>query len=955
MSLKRPRGSTETAEMPHCALLRYQEALMKIEASPESSLLTTTPPSDATPNINPATASITDPKDPENFLRRCSGHNKKTKVRCSAIIGRNSTHAKNYDPTFLPTCYTHRDQQSYAGWCQFKATAAGRCGRLFRWTPPYLALCSDHRDQPDNPCYFMKLPLELRLEIFSYLLPTEPIGSSTFSSHRDPALHRCNFGMMAAPIPPHPPSLNVGSVFPMPLLDLLLVNRQVYAEAKDLFYSIVPFQIDVRKDGTFMCGRRLLEPTRPDGTPHYVFDDAQELTRKFIRSFKFELVKNYNVDILVENCKDVNPGMQPNNMINWDEEVEIYDIRDYIGVVISGILIKARNLCKLHVRLCFSKFTWPEETLLANINRLLAPFEGLRNVRQPRLCGIYEGTTNSIMMSLPQPPRRVDDQRIPSLAICSVPYFPIQRLLLGPGNPSYDKYKSRWERWMSQSTRAPPIKSPIRIMFTHFKKYYAKLSGIVPDVTVRFGKQAFLHRARVARENEDVEAFRHLRNELIHYWLKYLEQEELKKKEMDIMLSKMLDTDVYPADDDEQVIRRRSSSSHPDSPVELDKVKMVAEGIPMQGNPSQRNPYGTAMSLQEYQQLTHQSQQQHGYRVAQMNQPGSSDQHLQHQQQAQSRAQQTMLRQQMMAQQQAIALQHARQFQAPTSSYTEAEQWSVNTPSQRPFVPANSQSQSNTMPTTGMRGTNAMESQVWYTYPPGLPSSSSSSSSSASSSPQSALQSPSTDVDMSDRPNAWNEFKPETVIPETRVHQGFPSASPTSRPSSASTFTDQGFATDSTAVGSVTPPWSHPQWPNVVQMQHQHAPQMQHPTQMQQHPPQSQHNPQNQHPHNSTYQSTPAANTISAPQLQPRPQPSYTTTKTHPRKRARTSQPPWTQHHPNFNNPPSPHQTGIQIQINENGDEIMVIDDDSDGSWECGRGDGRAGYVGKGKGRAGEG
>ncbi|KAL1613137.1 hypothetical protein SLS60_001369 [Paraconiothyrium brasiliense] len=349
------------------------------------------------------------------------------------------------------------------------------------------------------------------------------------------------------------------SVFPIPLANLLLVNRQVHEEVKDLLYSTVPFTVDVRKDGTFMCGRRLLEPRRADGSSHYVVGDVDKIKERFLRTFDWAAVKNYNVDILVENWKDdTNRGY---HTFPWDEEVEIYDIRDYIGVVISGILSKARNLCRLNVRLGFSKFIWTEEELYTNIKTLVGPFERLRNVRQPRFLGVYEGTPQTnFMISLPVPgqaasfttPTNGSPHARPSTPLCSVPQLPTRTPLFVCTQPEFAEYRSNWERWIASASATSLIsKPPIRAMFTELKEFYTRLAATVPAVTARNGRHAFLHRARVAREQENVEAFRHLRNELIGYWEAYLEQEERKKDDMSRRLSRMLDVDVYPASWDE--------------------------------------------------------------------------------------------------------------------------------------------------------------------------------------------------------------------------------------------------------------------------------------------------------------------------------------------------------------------------------------------------------------------
>jgi hypothetical protein len=337
-----------------------QMDIIKLEESPSPELTyigpvalptshsTVAPNNDNAPTPVSEVAAIVDPRDPEGFLKRCSGF-KKTKARCNVVIGKKSE--QSCHPTFLPTCRTHRDQQSFAGWCQYQFSDGERCSRLFRWTPPYFELCTEHQGHPDTPCYFFRLPLELRHEVFRYLLPDRPIGSSTAQLHDgkgDEFDHRympipypasgprraygCQMGV--APLGPSPPS-----VFPMPALDLFLVNRQFYQEAKDLLFSTVPFKIDVRKDGTFMCGRRLLEPRRADGSSHFLVDEADQAKQRFLKYFDWSAVKHYVVDILVENWAST--PIFPNSC-SWDEEVELYDIRGLY--TFHHLLISATNL-----------------------------------------------------------------------------------------------------------------------------------------------------------------------------------------------------------------------------------------------------------------------------------------------------------------------------------------------------------------------------------------------------------------------------------------------------------------------------------------------------------------------------------------------------------------------------------------------------------------------------------
>ncbi|KAL6712689.1 hypothetical protein ACN47E_000566 [Coniothyrium glycines] len=604
--------------------------LIKIEDSPEPEVVVT--PITSAPSTTNVAAPC-DPQDPEGFQRRCSGYNKKTKLRCNHMFGKRAQ--QNMHPTFLPTCNAHRDQQSFAGWCQLRHSGGDRCGRLFRWTPPYLELCEEHRGHPDTPCYLLKLPLELRYEIFRYLLPTKPIGSSTAILHSQsdewaPVVG--TFGSHVTSTGPPPPSVPVGTTvfnslgqsvplppqyaprprrgqpsvvrwsgksmapsfesrswFPVSLLDILLVNHQLYQEIKDLMFSVVTFKIDVRGDGTFMCGRRVLEPRRPDGSSHFNLDEVDAAKERFLKYFDWKAVKNYAVDILLEGAP-----LPISNSNFWDEEVEIYDIRDYVTVVVSGILAKCQNLCKLQVRVCLDDCDWDEDQILTNTKLIVNPFERLRNVRQPRLAGVFGSggkygarahSNFGDVLCVQHPDGR--DAQEPPVVLCSVPKLPTHTILLSPGMHAFERLRTNWERSLllsgSSSTAQKP---PIRRMFTEFKEFYSNLASIVPDVIARTGRHAFLHRARVAREQEDVESFRHLRNELIQYWYVYLEKEERKKNDLNARMSRMLDTDVYPAFEAsiEAPVRRRSSAHDDSSSPILSTDTMAREGIPMAAN-----------------------------------------------------------------------------------------------------------------------------------------------------------------------------------------------------------------------------------------------------------------------------------------------------------------------------------------------------------------------------------
>jgi len=134
------------------------------------------------------------------------------------------------------------------------------------------------------------------------------------------------------------------------------------------------------------------------------------------------------------------------------------------------------------------------------------------------------------------------------LETCSVPSLPTNDPILAAGIPAFDAYASEWKRKISsESSTAVTEEPPIRRMFAEFRNFYTQLSAYVPEIMYRSGKHTFLHRARVAREQEDVILFREIQNELIHYWNTYLLGEEDRKRKINAILASLSKSDKYPS------------------------------------------------------------------------------------------------------------------------------------------------------------------------------------------------------------------------------------------------------------------------------------------------------------------------------------------------------------------------------------------------------------------------
>jgi hypothetical protein len=151
-------------------------------------------------------------------------------------------------------------------------------------------------------------------------------------------------------------------------------------------------------------------------------------------------------------------------------------------VVVSGILAKSTNLCKLQVRVCLADFEWEQDQILANSKLLVSPFERLRNVRQVKLGGVFEGKPhNNSMYSVARsgPGNTHIIQANPcSYAICSVPSLPTENPLLLAGLPEFDGYAVNWKRWIS-STASKPVRTPIYEL--HVRHVLTTYTNILDD------------------------------------------------------------------------------------------------------------------------------------------------------------------------------------------------------------------------------------------------------------------------------------------------------------------------------------------------------------------------------------------------------------------------------------------------------------------------------------------
>lgn len=301
-------------------------------------------------------------------------------------------------------------------------------------------------------------------------------------------------------------------------------------------------------------GRRILEPIETDGFGSRY--EKQAADARFIQNFAWSSVRNYDVSIAVERQMD----SRGRRISDWDEEVELYDIRgkqtlgqgdvvetdvspDFVAVLVSGVLAKARQLNNLQTRIYLRKFDWSHERGIYNTKLLIGPLERLRCVRNPRLIGVFRGEGPSEVYAHRH--RALNDINNRCITPPTLDPMPV----LGPGMPTFDSLASEWERCLALEAPSNILpKTPMTKLFVEFKALHNKLSTLIP-LAVRHRRYCYLHRARVAREHEDVASFRAVAAQLLQQWHHRLWQLEQEKLEVNAALQRVVDADTFSRED----------------------------------------------------------------------------------------------------------------------------------------------------------------------------------------------------------------------------------------------------------------------------------------------------------------------------------------------------------------------------------------------------------------------
>ncbi|KAF2437429.1 hypothetical protein P171DRAFT_506251 [Karstenula rhodostoma CBS 690.94] len=449
----------------------------------------------------------------------CEQHQSPLLTQCNATTMRSTNCRRradltHYSPDLLPVCKQHKHKQIRPGHCQAIAECGRRCDRVGKFNPPF-HLCPKHADGTNTlPCYLLKLPAELRLMIWRYVLP------ETISAYGSRLPGWVEQGKKN-------------------ILPLLLVNRQISKEALSVAYEQVPFEVEIEANGISACGKYC-----STSDTHYSISEDSSAQEHLLFGLDFigiglspvlGRIRNFSITINL-NVATSEP-IYLGTTVGWQaitkEEFYISQTRDKLKKFVNMIRRDteeegASNTIRgLELRLRFGeRFNWGFDEMLAMVIMAVEPFKALGGVKNPALHDI---------LSLPTHPRRPSSD-------------------LGRFDAEYQVYKSEWQTAMLQPVgiASQAHMGPSQSVVDQSKKEFRKIEEFViflHDQDMAVFADDFLwvgnastrpfaniarvvHLARIANDQFDLHGLAKIRDVLVKRWADHQERLEHKNKRL---------------------------------------------------------------------------------------------------------------------------------------------------------------------------------------------------------------------------------------------------------------------------------------------------------------------------------------------------------------------------------------------------------------------------------------
>jgi hypothetical protein len=447
-------------------------------------------------------------------------------------------------PGMMPTCKIHQDQLKMSGWCRAPLPCGFECGRLFEWKPHGFQLCPGHSEYPMT-CYFLKIPMELRLRVYRFLLPDRPIPAG-FKYSSD--LTTDDDGVYTA---------------------ILRVNHQIHDEAAYLLYSTRVFTIELFRNRLSMCNsankfdpywalahgnrlvqyyqmrlmlleqsnkRRLLRarqeqdningesnptsttpirvigaiqlPTR-SSTP-YTYGEIEPVWHPPLGERYFNMIRSFRIVIVFPPSEGPNSAIyRAHGPLNTDTanhkvlECRLYNYCDCLHRLVGRLRLIQAPIAHLEISIRFGNTYITRDKVFFTAQLLLQPFRHLRNVAIPVILSItvknFQGRETKL---------------------------PIQDWSSSAAGRTFVDYLKCWSRDISSSQLS--FKCPQ--VFETFWQLEKLISSIIEHSHYAapefYQLEDLLHAARIAREAEDLTCFREIWDRVVNIWFDYLNSQK---------------------------------------------------------------------------------------------------------------------------------------------------------------------------------------------------------------------------------------------------------------------------------------------------------------------------------------------------------------------------------------------------------------------------------------------
>jgi hypothetical protein len=480
----------------------------------------------------------------------CPLHDNEGSTTCSGTLKKGGKCANKATglqvARMLPTCKIHRDQLKVLGCCQAPLSCGFECGRLFEWKPHGFQLCPGHRECTTT-CYFLKIPTEMRLRVYRFLLPDRPIPARYGNSRN---LTTDGEGVYTA---------------------ILRINHQIHDEAVDLLYGTRVFTIELSGNGLGMCnlGNTFVRNMFPSRGNHALQDYQMQLMQleqqnkrrlllarqeqdgitagssstrppairgiqlpttsaipctyklagpiwhpklseryfNMIRSFLIELV--YPASGLQRSGLQSSVTYNTHGLLNVDAtnrqtlELRLYDYCDCLHALVGRLQLIQRPITHVQVVIKFGNTYIERSEAFSAAQLLLQPLRRLRNVANLELL--------SVTMS------DFRDREIELL---------IPDEIFDVANETFADFVKCWSSNLCSSE--PSLECPqVFEAYWQLEKLLASIKERYNYMDPKFSQFTdLLHDARIAREAENLAGFREIWNQVVNIWSDHLNSQE---------------------------------------------------------------------------------------------------------------------------------------------------------------------------------------------------------------------------------------------------------------------------------------------------------------------------------------------------------------------------------------------------------------------------------------------